>query len=352
MERQLDELTSGLLEAGHQVTVVARTCVVPPHPGLRWIRVRGPSRPFAIAFPWFFVCGSVLVALRGRGLLHSTGAIVVNRVDVCTVHFCHRAVDALPRFSRASRPGAAYRLNAWIARRINRLAEGWAYRPGRVRRLVGVSAGVARDLRAGFPAMRERIAVIPNGVDTATFRPDGPAGSRHANALEAIFVGSEWERKGLGVAVEALERCPEARLTVVGAGDVDLYRAHAEELGVADRLVFAGTTADVAPWYRRADVLLLPTAYETFSLVTYEAAASGLPLLATRVNGVEDILEEGVNGWFVDRDPECIAERLRELHDDPELRISMGRRARQASLRFTWGHVVASYEELYASVAG
>jgi hypothetical protein len=66
----------------------------------------------------------------------------------------------------------------------------------------------------------------------------------------------------------------------------------------------------------------------------------------------EDILEDGVNGWFVDRDPESIAKRLRELHDDPELRISMGRRARQASLRFTWAGVVASYEELYASVAG
>jgi glycosyltransferase involved in cell wall biosynthesis len=351
MERQLNELVDGLLERGHHVTVVARVCVVRPHARLRWIRVPGPRRPFAIAYPWFLLLGSLLVALRRRGVVHSTGAIVFNRVDVCTVHFCHQAVAGRRGFSRASRSGLSYRLNSWVAGRLSPLGERLLYRPGRVGRLVGVSAGVTRELHAAFPLMRGRTIVIPNGVDTETFRPAEHCEPRTDGGLEALFVGSEWERKGLGQAIEALARCPGVRLTVVGEGDEASYRARAEALGVTDRLVFAGSRSDVASWYREADLFLLPTAYETFSLVTYEAAASGLPLLVGRVSGVEDILEDGVNGWFVDREPERIAERLGALRDDPGLRAEMGRRAREASLRFTWANVVRSYEELYSSVA-
>src|SRR5438445_10564531 len=74
MERQLGELVTGLLERGHRVTVVARRCELPPHTHLRWIRVRGPARPFALAYPWFFLIGSLLVWRRRQGLLHPTGA--------------------------------------------------------------------------------------------------------------------------------------------------------------------------------------------------------------------------------------------------------------------------------------
>ncbi len=268
------------------------------------------------------------------------------------MHFCHHAFEELPALSRASRGGLAYRLNAGLARAISRLAERWCYRSGRAERLVGVSEGVARELRRFFPAMSERILVIPNGVDTDEFRPAGdsdrsPEDRREGEGLEALFVGSEWERKGLKVALEALRDNPDIGLTVVGDGDEHAYRELAEGLGVADRVTFAGTTADVAPWYRRADVFVLPSAYETFSLVTYEAAASGLPLLVTRVNGVEDILRDDVNGWFIDRDPDTLRRRLRSLRDEPRLREKLGAAARESSLEYSWSRVVEQYEELY-----
>jgi glycosyltransferase involved in cell wall biosynthesis len=349
MERQLTELIHGLLEAGHRVTVIAWSCSLEAHPELRWIRVPGPSRPFAIAYPLFLLLGSLLVWLRGRGVVHSTGAIVLNRTAVCTVHFCHRAVAELPTFSRASRPGPAHRLNARIAAKMSRLAERWCYRPGRARCLVGVSAGVAGELREHFPKMRGRIRVIPNGVDTETFAPPAEQPTARGDGrFTALFVGSEWERKGLRVAIEALEGNPDVGLTVVGAGDTEVYRDLAARAGAAERVHFAGVTADVAAWYRRADVFLLPTAYETFSLVTYEAAACGLPLLVTRVNGVEDLLRDGRNGWFIERDPDQIRERLRQLRADRRLRDAMGRAAREDSLEYSWSRVVERYRDLYA----
>ncbi|HVO55187.1 MAG TPA: glycosyltransferase family 4 protein [Solirubrobacterales bacterium] len=350
MERQLTELIGGLLEAGHRITVVAWTCTLPPHPNLRWLRVPGFSRPYALGYPLFLAAASLIVRRHGRGLVHSTGAIVLNPTDVCTVHFCHQAFAERSGSSRASRPGFAFALNAWVVRRMSRLAERWCYRPGRAQRLVPVSTGVAAELRRHFPAMEERIATIPNGVDTEAFSPATDGGTERGT-LRALFVGGEWERKGLRFAIEAVATCPGVELTVVGAGDEAGFAALAEDLGAGSRVHFAGTTTDPAAWFRRADAFVLPTAYESFSLVTYEAAACGLPLLVTRVNGVEDLLRDGVSGWFVERSAADLATRLRQLRDSPELRLRMGAAAREDALQHSWAHVVDSYRQLYAELA-
>jgi UDP-glucose:(heptosyl)LPS alpha-1,3-glucosyltransferase len=353
MERQLTELITGLLAGGARVTVISWTCDLPPHPNMRWHRVLGPSRPFPVAYLWFLLIATLLVRVRGRGIVHSTGAIILTRTDVCTVHFCHRAFAKLPQFSRASRAGLAYRINARASRAMSLLAERWCYRPAKAGRLVGVSLGVARELRESYPAMRDRVMVIPNGVDTETFHPpeEGTV-TGEPGRLRALFVGSEWERKGLGIAIEALRDNPGVSLTVVGSGDAEAYGRAAEAAGVADRVEFAGASADVASWFRRAEAFVLPTAYETFSLVTYEAAASGLPLLVTSVNGVEDLLRAGENGWFVERRPEDVGARLRALAEDPELRRSMGEAARRDSLEHSWRRVVERYRDLYTGAAG
>lgn len=352
MELQLTELVTGLLGRGHRVTLIAQTCDLPNHPGLRWVRVPGPARPFTLAYPWFLVVATFLIRLRGRGVIHATGAMALGRADLSTVHYCHAAASGLKGFARVSKSGRLYRLNAWASNLLSVWGERWCYNRRRVEVLVGVSGGVERELREYFPRMRDRIEMIPNGVDTVRFSPPPSDGDRaDAEPVTALFVGGDWERKGLRQAIEAVAMVPGTSLLVVGLGDIAGYRELAGSLGVAERVEFAGQSADTAPWYRRADVFLLPTAYETFSLVTYEAAASGLPLLVTPVSGVEDLLKDGQNGWFIDREPEAIADRLRRLVDDPELRRRFGRRAREDSLRFSWDRVVEDYCGLYARLS-
>lgn len=352
MERQLTELIGGLLAAGDRVTVVSWTCTLPAHPNLRWVRVPGPSRPFSLAYPLFLALASALVSRRGRGLVHSTGAIVLNRTALCTVHFCHHGFAGMPGLSRISRSSIAHRINAWVVRRMCLMAESWCYRPQRCRVLVGVSGGLVRELGRSFPRMGERLTVIPNGVDTERFSP-APEGAEESEGgpLRAVFVGSEWERKGLRLAIAALAQAPQVELTVVGAGDRPSFEAVARDHGVADRVTFTGPTTDTPSHYRRAQAFLLPTAYEAAPLVTYEAAASGLPLLVTKVNGVEDLLRDGANGYFIDRDPTHIADRLNALVADPAKRRAMGATARQDSLEYSWSRVVERYREVYAELS-
>src|ERR1700752_1895677 len=114
MERQSAELVRHLIDAGHQVTVLARTCDLAEHPRLRFVRVPTPRRPATLAYPLFAVAASLLAVRRGGALLHTTGAIVFNRADVSTVHYCHRAAAGVVEGSRASRRGRLYQLNAAV----------------------------------------------------------------------------------------------------------------------------------------------------------------------------------------------------------------------------------------------
>ena len=356
MEQMLSTLVQGLLWKGFEVTVVARSCDLAPHPHLRWARVPGPARPFVLAYAWFFVVGSLVTWIRRRGVVNTTGAVIFNRADVSTVHYCHHGSEAKTSFLRASRPGLLYRLNAIASARMSRMAERFSYRPNRTRRLVAVSRGVAAEL-SRLPASPKTIDVITNGVDRHTYQPDLQARHRTRSELDigeeelvALFVGGDWERKGLVHALEAVASSPEWNLIVVGPGDVDRYRRRSDETSPG-RVSFTGEQRDTENYYAAADVFIFPSAYEAFPISLLEAASSGLVLLATPVNGAVDLVVEGHNGWLIQRDGSVIAERLRELADDRVLVKTMGAAARESTADLTWEQVVESYVRLYRAAA-
>ena len=170
------------------------------------------------------------------------------------------------------------------------------------------------------------------------------------NALLAVFVGGEWERKGLRHAVGAIAQRPAWHLAIAGMGDRSAYRALAARAGAEERVHFVGRI-DPAGLYAAGDAFVLPTAYETFSLVTHEAAACALPLLVTRVSGPDDLVRPGVHGWFVERDAGAIAGRLAQLEAAPRLRQAMGAAARAAAAPLTWDRVRAAHSRLYRALA-
>jgi UDP-glucose:(heptosyl)LPS alpha-1,3-glucosyltransferase len=169
--------------------------------------------------------------------------------------------------------------------------------------------------------------------------------------LVAAFVGSEWQRKGLAELMRALAASTGWELIVAGGGDRQRYQELADSLGIGEAVHWLGVTPDVQLVYALADAFVLPSSYETFSLVSFEAAASGLPILATPVSGVRELVEDGRNGFQISRDPRDIARRLDRLAADPALRLAMGRAARESARRFSWRQMVVSHSELYGRLA-
>jgi glycosyltransferase involved in cell wall biosynthesis len=201
--------------------------------------------------------------------------------------------------------------------------------------------------------------VTPNGVDVDRYRPDervrrllrteeGVA----SGDLVALFVGGDWDHKGLAVAIEGIAGTAERgddslRLWVVGRGDQDRFAALAKSLGIGDAVRFFGPRSDTERFYQAADLFVLPTLYETFSIATYEAAACGLPVVATPVSGIGDLVRDDA-GFLVDRTSDQVAEALHRLAADPSLRRRMGEAGRRRAQTFTWGRSVDSVLALYS----
>jgi glycosyltransferase involved in cell wall biosynthesis len=356
MERQLVALLTGLRRLGHEVTVIARTCELPAEVDVAFHRVRAPGRPFLLAYPLFFIMGSLAVRRLRRGVVQATGAIVLNPVDVIAVHYCHQLGPATP--SRSTRLS---RLYIKMVGQMNRVAERMCYERNRSATFACVSEGVAAEMREHFPKAAERIVAIQNGVDTDRFAPGIRAQEAVAmratlgiprERLVGAFVGSEWERKGLAALIRALSYAPDWDLVVAGGGDEERYRELARSVGVGQAVHWLGVTRDVQAVYQLADALVFPSSYEAFSLVTLEAAASGLPILATPVSGVRELIQDGQSGFLISQEPSMIGECLQRLAVDAPLRKRMGGAARQAALAFSWDRMVARHDELYSRLAG
>lgn len=226
--------------------------------------------------------------------------------------------------------------------------------------VTAVSAFLA-DETARQLSLRRPIAVVPNFVD-----PD-----RHGSAIPSCIPEKESERqvtlmhisnfrplKRLGDVVRIFERVRrklDARLMLVGDGpEFGRTRDLVAELGLADRVRFVGVVDEVAPLLAAADLLLLPSETESFGLVALEAMASGVPVVASRVGGLPEVVEHGVSGYLAPvGDVEAMADCSLRILADCEVRRRFGEAARLRAVRlFDWHQVVPRYEEIYLKVAG
>ena len=328
-------------------------------PALQLVPTRGAWRYAgrAALVPTFTLAASVALHRARRVGSWAENAVVLSHgdtliADVVVLHAVNAASLAQKRADREWR-WALNPMHAWVGARDRVMLRGL-----RARRYVAVSRRVVDELERFHGVPRDRIAVIGNGTDTDRFTPEGTkAGLRERFGIEPeakllLFVGHEFERKGLSHVVGALTRpgCETAHVVAVGAGDSARYRAMAEAMGVGARIHFTGPQRDLPALYRDADAFVFPTAYETFSLVCMEAMACGVPVFASRVGGIEDYLLDGVNGFAVERDAGSIAAALAPALANPALLTRLGDGARQTSLDYAWAAVADRYRALLLHV--
>lgn len=206
---------------------------------------------------------------------------------------------------------------------------------------------------------RNRISVVPCGVDLDLFTPDGPRAARSARH-RIVSVGRFVPRKGFDVVVRALPAIPDAELVLVGgpdradvAADPEARRLRelAERLGVGDRVVFQGSVAraDMPALLRSADVVACTPWYEPFGIVPLEAMACGVPVVAAAVGGMLDTVVHDVTGRLVTpKRPAEVADSINTLLHDEFLRQSLGAAGRdRARARYSWDRVAADTLRIY-----
>jgi len=202
--------------------------------------------------------------------------------------------------------------------------------------------------------------IIPNGIDTERFFPDGPQREEFAdNKLNMLFVGRLEKRKGLDYLLRACAKVKtqfsNLRLIVVGPGTRlrPKYEKLIEDVKLVD-VISTGfvSNTEMPTYYRSADIFCAPaTGGESFGIVLLEAMASGKPVVATDIEGYASLLTHGEEGLLVPpRDEEALARALLSLLNDEFLRHRMGAKGRIKAEKYSWANVAQQVMDYYTSL--
>ena len=362
-------LAAGLAARGHEVTVYTRRDnpdlprQVPMAPGVVVDHVSaGPAEPVSkdAMFPYMdeFAAGlRQRWAGRPPDVVHShfwmsgyAAARAARPLGICVLHTFH-ALGVVKRREQGVRDTSP-------TERAD-IEPGLLHEADRI--LATCPDEVFELLRLGGD--RRRITVVPCGVDTSLFAPDGPAAPRGATP-RILYVGRLVERKGIGNLITALPGVPGAELVIAGGpapdaldGDPDIERLRrlTGKHQVTDRVRFLGRVehSELPALYRSTDVVACVPWYEPFGIVPVEAMACGVPVVVAAVGGLADtVIDNGTGLHVPPRQPAMIAAALRELLADPERRRSLcaaGRR--RAAQHYAMDRVITRTLRAYAATA-
>jgi UDP-glucose:(heptosyl)LPS alpha-1,3-glucosyltransferase len=352
--------TQRLLELGHEVHVVARSCSA--------TALRLPITYHPIQ------CDPSPIALAGavRAVLEPLALEIIH--DMGTGWYC----DVFHPHGGSMASSAERKLlflPAWL-RGLKRMANRMLPRHRTFHALMqrqyadhgqivlALSRASAADFERFHGVDAGRIRIVYNGVDNARFSPEqcrpqrGPARLRlglRADVPLALIVAHNFRLKGVETLLRAMRRLQtagrEMRLMIVGGKHVDSWRRHAARLGLSGQVDFAGRVDDPLPYYAAADCYVHPTYYDPCSLVVLEAAACGLPLITSRYNGASEIFRDGEDALLVNdpADDAELAGAMRVMLDE-SARRRLGVAARTTILPHSLQRNVDQILEIYQEI--
>jgi len=359
--RAVNEVVERLADRGHEMHLYARKVEDLDLGKVRWHRVPGPGWPEVADFLSYYHLVNRMLPASAYDIIHSIGCNTL-RANVFTIQNIQPAKRKILRQFQATEKICILRkITRWLYLDATSAAEKKLYGKKPRKLFLPVSRGVEAELRTHYDIDGQPVEIIPNAADPAIFHPVSDAaraGWREKNGIPsrdllAIFSGGEWARKGLDLAISAVGKAPGLKLFVAGE-DPDRERFQQQATKEAPgRIIFGGFRSDIAVAMASADLFLFPSRYEAFSLATIEAAACGLPIIASRINGTEDFINEGQNGCFIPFDAEGIARILRGLMENPDQLRRMGERACETVREnYTWDRIAARTEAAYQRLLG
>ena len=352
--------TQRLLELGHEVHVVARSC-------------SAKARQLPIAYhPVQCDPSPVVFAGAVRSVLEPLALDIVHDMGMgwyCDVFHPHggsmaasaeRKLLFLPRWQRALKRMANRMLPRHRTFR-DLMANQYADH-GQI--VLALSRASAADFQRFHNVDPRRIRIVYNGVDGRRFSPEACAPHRAAarrqlglrqDTVVALIVAHNFRLKGVATLLNAMRRLGSAssnlRLVIVGGKHIDSWQRHVARIGLSEQVHFAGRVDDPLPYYAAADFYVHPTYYDPCSLVVLEAAACGLPLITSRYNGASEMFTADKDLLLIDdpADDTQLAAAMQVLLDDGA-RQRLGTAARRTVLQHSFHRNVDQILEIYREI--
>jgi glycosyltransferase involved in cell wall biosynthesis len=213
---------------------------------------------------------------------------------------------------------------------------------------------------------RDKIVVVPNGINIEDF--DVPYSKEECrkriglpiNGNIILFVGTLTPAKGPDVLIKAMPRIikeiSDTKLVFVGSGRIEkTLEMLSRKLGINEHVKFAGFVGDTlkkASYYRAADIFVLPSIEpESFGIVNLEAMACGIPIVASKIGGIPDVVKDRKNGLLVPpKDSEALADAIIYLLENKDVREKIGKNARKKVGGYSWEKIAEETEKVYLSL--
>ncbi len=241
----------------------------------------------------------------------------------------------------------------------------------RADRIVVATLAETTQLRFLYRAENRKMVIIPPGVDTSHFYPIPSDEAKQFIGLKpenrmVLFVGRIEPLKGVDTLIQAMS-CLDLQglhrpvhLAIIGgephaipedmSDEMTRLQKLCDELCMGGMVIFLGKRGqDTLPYYySAAEVLVMPSLYESFGMVALEAMACGTPVIASEVGGLGYLVQDGLTGYTIpDSEPEELCEKLSLLLGDTHLRETMGLRASQYALGYAWGKIAKQIVNVY-----
>ncbi len=280
----------------------------------------------------------------------------VFKADVCSVHFIPHRVW-IEEIRKKKNFSLFDRATCWVEKKM--------FSKGGCRVFLPVSHLAEQKMLEVYDIAPEKIQVVHPGVDTEKFKPcdlETRLAIRKEfgvkeNDFLILFVSMNFELKGLDFLLAALSRLREdgggdhLKLLVVGKGNIKKYQDISRRLGIGENVIFAGVRHDMERVYQAGDLLVLLSSFDTFGMVVTEAMASGLPVLVSDTVGAKDLVNDGENGFVVNRNNvEELCSKIIDMFNK-EARIAMSRNVRGTIQDYTWDRVAYYVLDLYDNIS-
>ena len=215
---------------------------------------------------------------------------------------------------------------------------------------VALSPKVQATILSFYGLKEEQVPMIYNGVDLGKCCPkEDYSLSKPARLLHIGRFNEQKNHKGLLEAfAQIVKTFPDCCLQLIGDGDLEEEtRNHVKDLGLQEKVLFLGNQTNVYPFLQEADLFLLPSKFEGMPMTIIEAMGTGIPIVASAVGGVPDMLEDGVSGILVPCDPDAVAQAVLQLLEQKDLREKLGTHALENSRRFSSEYMAQCYCDIY-----
>lgn len=215
---------------------------------------------------------------------------------------------------------------------------------------VALSPKVQATILSFYGLKEEQVPMIYNGADLGKCCPkEDYSLSKPARLLHIGRFNEQKNHKGLLEAfAQIVKTFPDCCLQLIGDGDLEEEtKNEVKSLGLQEKVLFLGNQTNVHPFLQAADLFLLPSKFEGMPMTIIEAMGTGLPIVASAVGGVPDMLEDGVSGILVPCDPDAVAQAVLQLLEQKDLRENLGTHALENSRRFSAEYMAQCYCDIY-----